>query len=296
MKLKASHVARYFQFCAERHAIYACRQRGDEWPWTTNEILKTYKFTNVYRELDIGTVWLRENIRGPYADDPELFFNIALYRRYNYWPMAECIGYVDVYEEVLQLPDIARSYKTHGGQVFTGAHMINCPKPFKSKIDYVFDIGAKELWEKRRGIEDCHSLQEAFNWLKTLGGFGPFISYEVVTDLRWTRYLQDAPDINTWANPGPGAQRGILRLMDYPINNHAGLPKLPPGVKCPGSFIAAMQALLEKSRSVLPDWMPAFELRDVEHSLCEFDKYERVRTGEGRPRSKFVPPHLRDQV
>jgi ppGpp synthetase/RelA/SpoT-type nucleotidyltranferase len=31
-----------------------------------------------------------------------------------------------------------------------------------------------------------------------------------------------------------------------------------------------------------------FEMREVEHSLCEFDKYERTRLGQGRPRSKYV--------
>ena len=29
------------------------------------------------------------------------------------------------------------------------------------------------------------------------------------------------------------------------------------------------------------------EMRDVEHTLCEFDKYERVRNGEGRPRGVY---------
>jgi len=32
---------------------------------------------------------------------------------------------------------------------------------------------------------------------------------------------------------------------------------------------------------------PEWEMRDVEHTLCEFDKYERVRLGEGRPRGVF---------
>ena len=30
------------------------------------------------------------------------------------------------------------------------------------------------------------------------------------------------------------------------------------------------------------------ELRDIEHSLCEFDKYERVRLNQGAPRSKYT--------
>jgi hypothetical protein len=28
-------------------------------------------------------------------------------------------------------------------------------------------------------------------------------------------------------------------------------------------------------------------MREVEHTLCEFDKYERVRTGEGKPRGVY---------
>ena len=28
-------------------------------------------------------------------------------------------------------------------------------------------------------------------------------------------------------------------------------------------------------------------MRCIEHSLCEWDKYERVRLGQGKPRSKY---------
>jgi bacterioferritin (cytochrome b1) len=32
-----------------------------------------------------------------------------------------------------------------------------------------------------------------------------------------------------------------------------------------------------------------FEMREIEHSLCEYDKYLRVMKKEGRPRSTFTP-------
>ena len=35
------------------------------------------------------------------------------------------------------------------------------------------------------------------------------------------------------------------------------------------------------------DFLPKLEMRDIEHSLCEFDKYERVRNGEGAPRGRY---------
>ena len=58
-------------------------------------------------------------------------------------------------------------------------------------------------------------------------------------------------------------------------------------------YIKIMRELLEASGK-LPGWIPSLEMRDIEHSLCEYDKYERARLGQGRPRSRFVPPHLRE--
>src|SRR4030043_1982423 len=114
---------RYFQFIAERHAIYLKRQRGDPWPWTEDEILKTYKFTNIFRELDNGTIYCRTAIREPYADDPELFFNIASYRLYNYIDSHRDIGYVHEYDAD-KVMALMYARQAAGKRVFTGAHMI----------------------------------------------------------------------------------------------------------------------------------------------------------------------------
>ena len=58
-------------------------------------------------------------------------------------------------------------------------------------------------------------------------------------------------------------------------------------------FICEMRQLLEASQSYEhwpnTDEFPPLEMREIEHTLCEFDKYERVRLGEGRPRGVY--PH-----
>ena len=50
-----------------------------------------------------------------------------------------------------------------------------------------------------------------------------------------------------------------------------------------------MQDLLEDSHRYLGKHIPtlAVDMRCIEHSLCEWDKYERVRLGQGTPRSKY---------
>ena len=50
-----------------------------------------------------------------------------------------------------------------------------------------------------------------------------------------------------------------------------------------------MKDLLHASPAYVGVHVPDLEMRDIEHSLCEFDKYERVRLGEGKPRSLYKP-------
>ena len=51
--------------------------------------------------------------------------------------------------------------------------------------------------------------------------------------------------------------------------------------------LSEMKRLLDLARDTLPDWMPELELHDIQFQLCEFDKYERVRLGEGRPKARY---------
>lgn len=159
--------------------------------------------------------------------------------------------------------------------------------------------------------EDClHpdwqlSLEQMWKWLRQFPYLGDFMAYEVVTDLRHTDLLCDAPDIMSWANPGPGAARGASRVF------HDGDKDRYNQHRDKQHIIGLMQELLAYSqdsrywpkqeelgmmppeyarnweRSLLLGPWPSWEMREVEHTLCEFDKYERVRTGQGRPRGVY---------
>ena len=61
-------------------------------------------------------------------------------------------------------------------------------------------------------MKNISSLEDTWNKLRDYPYMGPFMAYEVVTDLRHTHLLENATDIMTWANPGPGAMRGLNRL------------------------------------------------------------------------------------
>lgn len=295
----------FWYWINERHNIYLRRAAGQPKPWTHDPILRNYKFTNAFRQLDRGTVWLTENFLEPHRypkhapfclalddapgidkDDCDcgartelnglLVGNIAWYRMFNWWGTGEYLGWRHSWSpESIKLALTERLEQ--GRQVFTNAHII-WSEEGRPKIDAVVDY-ATAVWEKRLEIVKVarvtRSLQLTFDNLTLFRGIGGFIAYEIVTDLRHTGVLSDAHDIMTWANMGPGAKRGLQRL---------GLP-----CKNQREGNASMQLLLARSKlaTALDSEIPPLEMRDIEHSLCEFDKYCRVKFGEGEPRMKF---------
>ena len=76
-------VQRLFAFCKERQSIYKKKMAGKKPPWTNDEILRDYRFCNIYREQDKVTVWIRDNWRDPHNDDPELWFAMCIARLLN---------------------------------------------------------------------------------------------------------------------------------------------------------------------------------------------------------------------
>lgn len=295
-------LAWFWYYVNERHAIYLRRERGYEFPWTKDEILQTYKFCNVFRELDTGTIWLRENIREPYAYNAELFFNVAMYRLYNYVDTAveimETLGFITKREQLRDVVKLVYARQKRKERVFTGAHMITGTLG-GDKIHQVFELCLDRLWNNRKILEPHpgDNLQKAFMRLNgNSPGYGPFISYKIITDLRHTRYLEKADDIMTWANPGPGAKRGVCRLLGLQVNTREG-GKASRDVHAlyptPEGYITHMRSIVAMQDSYREKFVPKLEMRDVEHSLCEFDKYMRTKMGEGAPRNKYYPPHLR---
>lgn len=299
-----------YQWANERHAIWHRKQwseRGVPLPpgleslapnaaLTSDPYLQSYRFCNVFRELDRVTIWVRENIREPFADHPNLWIMLAIARTINWPPTLEWLikwsgaWPLDDSWDPHKMFEALESYKLLGHKVYTGAYMIRAESNPKAKwyswpkSRYVAEIVIGRLWEDREGWEQTlarRSLRmtwERFQHPHYIG-WGPFMAYQVVVDLRWTRYLENAPDINSWASLGPGSRRGLNRLagrpLDYPLKQDEGLLEM--------RFLYSVQ---DYYRAL---WVPPIGLSDIQNCLCETDKYLRIKLGEGRPRSGYVP-------
>jgi hypothetical protein len=125
-------------------------------------------------------------------------------------------------------------------------------------------------------IYGFEGLKGWWKHLKTLPYMGGFMAYELVSDLRWTPLLDKAPDIMTWANPGPGAQRGLSWLTHDDNTIKIDQDDVQP----------SMQELLARAgdSAYWPKEWRSWEMREVEHWLCEYDKWERSNHGQSQKR------------
>ena len=283
---------RYFSTARERYNIYLDRIVKESPPWTDDPIFQRYKFCNVFREHDKVTVWLRENWREPYADHPNLPFAMALARLINWPPTLKEIGFPKRWNPKKAL-DVLYQRKLKGNKVYTGAYLLgSCPKGTE-RANYLINSVLSPLKDELLQSYPCIGqpqfdptyLESTWRWFRSQRGIGDFLAYEIVSDLRHTKCLRDAPDIMTWANAGPGALRGLTRLWGYqPKTRQISGYSFPKK-----NALEAMQALLTRSRETTR-WglTQSWEMRDVEHWLCEYDKYCRIMNGQG-VLERFVP-------
>lgn len=274
---------------------------------TRDPIFQQYRFCNVFRELDRVTQWIRYNIRRRFADHPNLWFMLAIARTIN-WPdtLQHLMEYEGAWPHYAEDCDeftpegLGRALDARseaGDKVYTGAYMIRAESNPKapwyswSKQRYIAEIVLGRLWEDREEWKrvlspppasssadpTLQSVWEKFQQPHYIG-WGPFMAYQVVVDLRHTRYLRGASDIQEWAALGPGSRRGLNRLagrpVDYPLKQDDGLIE--------------MKALHQSQDAWRAPWVPPIDLSDIQNCLCEVDKYLRVKNGEGKPRAKYV--------
>jgi hypothetical protein len=272
----------FWNFIVERQSIYHRRVvLGEPQPWTKDPVLKQYFFTNVYRELDKGTVFLIRNLL-KLRDDKDLLFAIMVYRlfndidtfrflmlrckmtRYGTWDWERASRYLNAYEN-------------HGSRVFTDAFTVTGVKfgGFPDKIRNIcWLVGnlQRQTPALLTAVKSANSLKRVWQIFNDTQGFGRFLAYELAIDVNYSRLIEFSE--NDWVNAGPGCKRGIQWIWGERNSS----------VKWE-DYIAYLQIRQQQFISGIDrydEWLGVYPgypltLRSIEHSLCEFQKYARVK-------------------
>jgi len=129
-------------------------------------------------------------------------------------------------------------------------------------------------------------MADVFNWLRTFKGMGDFTAYQLLLNLTYTG-LADFSDADTFVVVGLGARAGlkrcfgpnlshsqeldIIQWMQFTQNEHFSRLRVSCTLGPPGSAHHEMQ------------------LCDIEHTLCEIDKYVRLQNRIGHSKRNFEP-------
>lgn len=277
-----SDVGDFFAVARERQWIHIRRSMGKEFPWTEDPVLRDYRFCHVYREQDKVTKWFRNNIRDPLRREPDVLMATVWFRWFNLPSVGQYYDLGRTYQEQAQaLRGALMRHREHGNQIITGAYMVKSPAGY-DKVNGLMDCIdriAEDAWE---GTQHTRSLEDLHTWLIQYPYMGRFMAYEVVSDLRHTAMLERAPDIDTWASFGPGAARGLQWVYGGPKRNYSsrsGQQQMLEEAGC----------LLAESREEWPSEWPAWEMREVEHWLCEYDKYCRAKHNGQTLKRRYTP-------
>lgn len=267
-----------FYWIRERHNIYMARRNNQPKPWTQDEILQNYRFCNVYRELDKVTIWIANNWREPYAKEDHLWFAMVVARLVNWPDTMKRMGFVKDLDEY-QFVGTIHSIQRAGEKAYSGAYIVSTNGNAMDKAEYLFQKVLTPLWARREYFKPtkADTLESFYNRLTTSIGLGSFMAAQVVADMKYAPVLRDAKDWDTFAAPGPGSKRGLNRVYDNPIDK-------PWGSKWHTHLLALKDDI---DFMTVEAKMPHIHAQDLQNCLCEFDKYERVRLGQGKPRSGF---------
>lgn len=277
----------FFRYARIREQVRIKKESLEPWPWCDDEIIQRNYFTNIRREHDKVTEWFRESVRTDLSLSPDVLPATLLFRWFNRIDVGDTLflksgyNFFD-YLESRRIESLIYHVRTHHptGPYVNGAYIIKGLDGF-DKLEGVaraFDLAMNQMGDYRAFAEKLlvrQSMEYATDEIAAFKQLGLFMAYEVVCDLRWTYLLTDAKDILTWANPGPGARRGLNRMSGRNLEQRI------PTRQC----VSEMQTIL----ALVPEDLGKWEMREVEHTLCEFDKYERIRLGEGRSKRKYSP-------
>jgi alpha-glutamyl/putrescinyl thymine pyrophosphorylase clade 1 len=285
----------YWRFAALRQDIFHRRVRGETGPWTTDPVLSVHRFTNAYRASDRVSQYLIRNVAYAGNDDPQdIVFRILLFKLFNRietWELLEeAFGPLTVATfDVEAMDDILSRAFDSGQRIYSAAYIMPSavpghPRKHRSHLELLRMIIDSKL---PSDIGDSRSMKEAYHLLLACPGLGPFLAYQLITDLNYSNML-DFSEMD-FVVPGPGARSGLRKcFVDFGNYDEAELIR----------YVAERQDIeferLGLSFETL--WGRPLQLIDCQNLFCEVDKYARVMHPEvegvgtrSRIKQKFKP-------
>lgn len=276
--MQVSNLVRFIK-ARERHRV--ARETGKK-ILRPDPIIREFRFCNVRRNDDRVTKWVHANYLERWRDHEFLWFALIVARLFNNEPTLASIADSVLPFKIGTMKKTLQKRKAAGQKNFNAAYIVSTNGLAMDKIDYVLDLVLNPMWQARKLISrdmQVGQLANAHLLLEQQNGLGSFMAAQVLADLKYAHPIRWV-DFHTFAASGPGSRRGLNRVLGQPINT-----------PCSESNFRAILAQLRDAVNARLGTDP-LTAQDIQNCLCEFDKYERARLGEGKPKQKYQPAEL----
>lgn len=267
----------YWRFAAERQRVFFRKLDGAPPPWTEDDILQRYKFTNAYRASDRVSQYLIRHVIYQGDQSPEeVFFRTLLFKLFNRistWELLRAelgeitwAGYsYERYDRVLSTALSA------GSKLYSAAYIMPPAKVFGHRRKHRNYLRLLEVMMKDEvpvRIPGSKRMQSAYEILRSYPSLGDFLAYQFVTDINYSQ-LTDFSELE-FVVPGPGARDGIQKCFrDLGGLNEVDMIRLVTERQ--------EQEFERLGLSFRTLWGRSLQLIDCQNLFCEVAKYARLR-------------------
>lgn len=291
-----TNIAAFFEFIYDRQEVWHKRnilQRPK--PWSNDFILQQYRFCNVYRELDGGTLAISKYLKNEHISAEQKLFNIIAYRFFNRRDTIENLFDGLLNPQKFDWKHYERRFdaKKLEGSIFSNAYLISSRpvnasyRPQDKHIQILLMLD--ELRAKLPALIDelrCHKAQDGLRIIaNSVKMAGPFLSGQILLDATYAQNIIPYSG-NDFLIVGPGAHWGLNLIFEKTLS------KKEADDKC--RFLHQIQAdeFAKLKNNIGKNWdevrlkderypnQPYLILHDIQNSLCEFRKYWRLKDGE----------------
>lgn len=255
----------FVYFITEREDIRVLKEAGFDKPWTDDGLLATTRFTNIDREKDKVTSWIREHIKF----DIDLIPKIYLSRIFNRVDSLELVDWsrpvVDICDDYIDMVDSGRHLPQNNAYMITGAVPRNAGDS-KFKIYCKLCKNRCEEMNTLNRIDTCQGMHDALLQLGNVG-IASFLAGQIIADVKNTKgsSLYNASDKNTFVCHGPGSMRGLSYYTGKKITPKNFL------IEFRDAHEDVLKILDENNRhDILSQLLDA---QNFQNCFCEFSKY-----------------------
>lgn len=286
----------YWVFTARRQEVFENRLKQAEPPWTTDSVLQTYKFCNVFRASDRVSQYMIRKVIEEQSDGTvaDRLFRIVAFRTFSNiatWDrLTDLLGHSPDLEDLRsgRFRDALDRIKKHQG-LYTGAFILCATKAYGFDQKHHNHVALFQEMFLKRGLAEqllqARSLRDVVLQLQSFPLTGPFMAYQTAIDLNYSSLINFSE--NDYTQPGPGAVRGLAKAFE------------DLGDYSPAEAIMMMveQQDAEFSRLGLEFrglWGRSLHGIDCQGLFCELDKYCRetlpeLKSNRSRIKAKFTP-------